>query len=56
MQNLPKPITDLSRLPTTFEEKTSAPPDSLRQLAEWRAQAMAKRSFAPPPSVRRRNR
>jgi hypothetical protein len=63
MPPLPEPPIHLPRSQAKsneLEQATpfdgSAPPDSLRQLAEWRAQAMAKRSFGPPQSARRKKR
>jgi hypothetical protein len=60
MPLLPKPPMDLSRShPQCIEVEEegssngSAPPDSLRQLAEWRAQAVARRSFGPAPRKKR---
>jgi hypothetical protein len=56
----PKPPTDRSRLPAQPEEEgspdSSAAPNSLRQLAAWRAQALARRSFGPSLAVPRKKR
>jgi hypothetical protein len=63
MPPLPKPPMDLSRshaqsigLEQQVSSNVSAPPDSLRQLAEWRAQALARRSFGPPQPAPRKKR
>jgi hypothetical protein len=60
LSNPPIDLPHSRALTNELEQETSsgesAPPDSLRQLAEWRAQALARRSFGPPQSARRKKR